>query len=350
MNDKVVFFCGALKEGGAERVISILANRMSDIGRNVEILLYYDREVFYTLSSKVDVISVEKETGTKNLLKNLLWIRRYFRKCHGAICSFLAPFNILAILAGFGTRARIIVADRNDPRFVPGNKWIRKLRDFLYRFADCVVVQTQNNKSYFSDAVQKKCKIVYNPVDLKENAGLALRTEKKIRIVSVGRLMEQKNQRMLISAFAAVHNEFPEYELTIYGEGPCRNELEKQIEELGLKESVFLPGNKKNVHELIADAELFVLTSNYEGMPNALIEAMCLGLPVISTKVSGATDLVIDGENGALISVGDKEQLIKVLKELIVDSNKRKQYATMAMKLNEELNIQSIIDKWYQFL
>lgn len=349
MDKKYLFFIGTLNQGGGERVISILTKKMKEDGLPVEILIYHDADPFYELHPGVKLTRVRAETGSGNLLKNLLWMRRYFRENAKAVISFLAPFNMLTLVATAFMKLPVIVADRNDPRFIPGKPLLRKLRNFLYRFADGVVLQTRYNQQYFSKAVQKKSTIIYNPIDLGEKAGLALRTDKKKRIVSVGRLMPQKNQKMLLEAFARLRQQFPDYTLTIYGEGPARQDLEAHIAQLGLTGAVELPGSVKNVHDQIADAELFVLPSDFEGMPNALIEAMCLGLPVISTKVSGATDL-IDGENGLLTEVGDTEGLYTAMQQMLIDNDMRRNCAEKATLLNDRLQVERILAQWMQFI
>lgn len=343
---RIVFFIGALGNGGAERVISILTRKYVDMGIPVEIVLYYDEEPFYQIHPDVKITYIERETKSTNVLKNVLWLRRYVRRTAGVLVSFLAQFNMIALVAAFGTKIPVVVADRNDPRHMPKQAPVRIARNWLYHLADTVVVQTQHNQDYFSKRLQKKCRIIFNPVDLQEQKGLALRTEKKPRIVSAARLMKQKNQLMLIDAFGRIKKDFPDYTLTIYGEGPFRPELEKRIQELGLQDSVMLPGKVQNVFECIADAELFVLSSNFEGMPNALIEAMCLGLPVISTEVSGATDLIRHGENGMLVDVANTEELTDAMQQMLKDSQLRQSCAQNALEINERLQLDGIIRQW----
>lgn len=347
---RIVFFVGTLMEGGAERVISILSRKMHEQGFDVQILLYYDREIFYEIESAVKITVVQKESGSSNILKNLLWTRRFFKVNADVIISFLAPFNILALAAHMGLRSAMIVADRNDPRFVPANPVIRKLRDLLYRSSDGVVLQTTHNRDYFSKAVRRKSVIISNPIDLGEKAGMGLTTKKKQEVVSVGRLMPQKNQAMLLRAFANISADLPEYCLTIYGEGPERESLERLAGELGIKERVNLPGNVKDVYDRIACSELFVLSSNYEGMPNALIEAMCIGLPCISTDVSGAADLIVSGESGGIVEVGDTEALSHQMRHLLRDREQQHRYARNAVKLNSKLEVDKIVKEWVSFI
>lgn len=341
-----IFFLGTLCNGGAERVVSILASHMARQGMDVEILTYYDKPVSYELDERVKLTAVETMTGSGNKIKNLLAMRSYFKKHGKIVISFLAPLNIMAIAANLGNGVPIIVADRNEPTRVPSNPVVRKVRDVLYGFATGVVVQTRKNKAYFSQKVQKKSRVIYNPIDLKENAGVALKTEKDKKIVTAGRLISQKNQKMMIRAFASVYQKHPDYKLVIYGEGPRRQELEALISELDMEQNILLPGNISGIHEHLKSAEIFVLSSDYEGMPNALIEAMCLGLASISTKVSGATDLIQDHENGILTDVGSECQLEKAMLELIEDKELAGKLAENAAKLNDDLEVSKIMQQW----
>lgn len=350
MNKRIVIFVGTLAQGGAERVISILSRYIYEAGYKIEILLYHDEEIFYEIPLQIKVISVKRESETKNVLKNVFWIRRYFEDNSDIIISFLAPFNIIALISHMGLKSTIVVADRNDPRFVPSNRVVRLLRDALYRFADGVVLQTSQNQAYFSRQIQKKSTVIFNPVDLGEKACLALRKSKQKKIVTVGRLMPQKNQKMLLDAFAEVSKDYPEHKLWIYGEGPERDNLRKYADKLGIGAKVQLPGSVKDVFDLISDAELFVLCSNFEGMPNALIEAMCVGLPCITTRVSGVEDLVINGKNGEIINVGDVVALIEKMRMLLEDEKKRTRYARNAIKLNRRLAADRIMNKWMGYI
>ena len=349
-NKRFVIFTGALTQGGAERVISILSRRMIGEGFSVEILILRDKEIFYEFDPRVKITVAEQETKSKNLLKNLFFIRKYFKKNADVILSFLAPFNMAALLTHAWQKSKIVVADRNDPRHIPSNPVIRKLRDFLYRFADGVVLQTTQNKAYFGRCVQKKSVVIGNPVDLREKKKIGLIAEKRHEIVTAGRLMPQKNQAMLIEAFAAIAADHPEHTLILYGEGPEREKLEALAKERGVADRVLLPGAVKNLAERIAGSELFVLSSDYEGMANALIEAMCVGLPCISTEVSGAGDLIEPGKNGELIPVGDTEGLIRAMRKLLADKELANRYAQNATAVNEKLAVEKIMGEWLGYL
>ena len=182
------------------------------------------------------------------------------------------------------------------------------------------------------------------------NVGMACVMEKKKKIVSVARLKKQKNQEMLIKAFKKFSSSHQDYQLHIYGEGDRRECLELLIDKLGLEGKVFLPGVEQNILKCIADADFFVLPSNFEGLPNALLEAMCIGLPCISTKVSGATDYIDHMKNGILIDLNSEEQLLKYMLLLAEDVELKRELSYNASKLYKQVNINSVIKDWKEYL
>ena len=198
---KLLFFIGEFSEGGAERVISILANNLVNKGFDIEILKYYNSINFYKTDERIKITSVEENTKTKNKLANIKWVRNYFKNNADVIISFLAVFNMYALVANFGNNVPIIVADRNDPRYMPNSWLLRLIRNILYTKANAVIVQTNHNKDYFDSFIKDRCYVISNPIDMSKYVGSALKTEKENLIVSVGRLEAQKNQLMLINAF-----------------------------------------------------------------------------------------------------------------------------------------------------
>lgn len=345
---KILFTDATLMHGGAERVISIIANQLVQMGYEVEILLYYDREIWYEIDSRVEIDNDETHIGKANPIRHILWRHKYFKDSDADIViSFLAPFNIINIIAMLGIHKPLIVADRNDPRKTPSNPLVRFARDVLYNWASGVVVQSVNNKNYFSKAIQNKSVVVFNPVDVGNYAksGLENLTNNK-DIVVVGRLIEQKNPMLVLKAFSNIATEFPEYKLSYYGEGDMREILEQKARELGLEDRVALPGAVKNVFDKLKSARLFVMSSQYEGMPNALIEAMCVGVPVISTKVSGAVDLIESEKNGLLVECDSEEQLTMAMRKMLKDESFALFCAEQATELNEKLSCEQIVNEW----
>ena len=182
--------------------------------------------------------------------------------------------------------------------------------------------------------------------DLGEYQGCALKRRKEKKIVTVGRVIGLKRPLMILDAFRNLSEEFPEHRLAFYGEGDMREEVLRAAEAYGLRERVELPGAVTDVFERISTAELFVMASDYEGMSNALLEAMCMGLPVVSTKVSGAVDVIRDGENGLLVDCGSEKGLTDAMRRMLRDEALREGCARKAAELAGELEIGRITDEW----
>lgn len=348
---KLIIVCGTLLAGGAERVISVLSAFFLRKYGQVEIITWRDAPVFYEIDKRIPIISIPERSGSRCLLLQMLWFRSYVKQSMPyCVLSFLTPFNILTLFCLWGCKIPVLVSNRSDPRF--DVCWIKKIiRDFVYCFADGLSVQTNKHKAYFFRCIQKKTSVLPNPVFIsREMTGRALDTPKAKWIVSVGRLKRVKNQELLLEAFAEVVRLYPDYSLTIFGEGEMRGQLEQKIKDLGLDGKVDLPGEKKEVHQLMLEAEMFVLTSDYEGMPNALIEAMCLGVPVVSTRVAGAADLIRDHINGILVDVGDREGVARGMIELIENKEEALNIARRGIQLADELGMEAIAEQWVHFI
>ena len=348
---KIAFSLPGMGFGGSERVVSLLANEFEKRGNEVFILsLAGDTESAYPLNEGVKLIPITDQSSTIRT-----WLT--FRKT----CKSLQPDMVLAFMTGLGvaastfligTKIPVIISERNDP-FAKGralNLKLKVMELFSHRFTAGYVFQSEGAKAYFPKSIQKKSCIILNPLN---SASLPERDPGQVdnRIVSVGRLHPQKNQKMLIDAFAASKAK-EQHTLHIYGEGALRKELEQQIQSLGLSNKVFLEGNSQKVHEEIKQAKLFAFTSDYEGLPNALMEAMAIGLPCISTDCSpgGARMLIQNGENGILIPCGDTEQFTLELDTLCTDAEKLKEFSEKSQKIKKETTVEAISKKWLDFI
>ena len=221
------------------------------------------------------------------------------------------------------------------------------LKRLLLPFADWLVVQTQSIKDYFPESIQKKTSIIYNPVNEESlSPALPSREGRLNRIISVGRLYPQKNQEMMIRAFAKVADEYPDWQLVIFGEGPLRAELEFLVSSFKLQDRVLLPGRTERVIEELRKSKIFCLSSDYEGMSNAMIEAICVGLPIVSTKVSGTEELIRDGENGLIVELGDEDGLIKCFSQLISSPSLQDKMSEENTLLAKIFYIDNIVDEW----
>lgn len=350
---KLIINIGSMSSGGAERVVSILTRSFADYYKQVEIVLWHRLPLHYTLDDRVKIVFLPDMSGSESRIKNCRFFRLYIEQQKPDILlSFLTPFNMLAIVSLFGCmKPKTVVCERNDPHFIKGGRIMEYIRNFLYRFADGALVQTVYGWTCYPSYIRRKMKVIYNPVLMPQDlVGKALQTSKEKRFVSVGRLDVQKNQKMLIRAFAEFCKDHLDYRLEIYGEGPLRKELELLICTLGIQDKVMLPGNTKNVWQKLLTAKAFLLSSDAEGMSNALIEAMCLGLPVVSTKVSGSTDLIDNGENGLIIEVGDTMGMIRAMSELADNHEYGLNMARKAISLYDKLNVNEISGQWISYL
>lgn len=221
-----------------------------------------------------------------------------------------------------------------------------------YHLSDGFVFQTKEAKMYFSKSIQKRSAVIPNPVFVDEKYIKKNYSGKINYIVSVGRLEKQKNYKMLIDAFAEIVSDIDNCRLTIYGEGSIRGELERYINEKGLIDKVLLPGRINNIHEKLMESDLFVLSSDYEGMSNALMEAMAIGLPCISTDcpIGGSAELIENHKNGLLVPVGDKDKLKEAIRHLVSNNNLASEMGENAKFIRKSNSLQQISDMWEGYL
>ena len=224
---------------------------------------------------------------------------------------------------------------------------------WLYPKAKGFVFQTNEQKKYFNEEIQKKSVIIFNPIkeSFLENSNIKLE-ERENTIITIGRLVPQKNQEMLVEAFEKISKEYPEYKLKIFGTGPLKEELQEKINNLNMKDKIFLCGLTDNIKEELEKSKIFVLSSDYEGMPNSLIEAMAVGCTVISTDCpcGGPKELIKNGSNGILISVNNENELQNSLKDLFENKDKMEVLSKNAKRIVEALKEEKIIEQWKRYI
>jgi glycosyltransferase involved in cell wall biosynthesis len=353
---KIVFIISSLGSGGAERVVSILANGFFNRGYNVSIVMVVNHNISYEISDRINLIALDcndsnKKSAFARYEERLVKIKKAVNRIQpDIVVSFMSTINIDVCLALWGINVPIVVSERNDPAVDPRSKLKQLVRRIVYRRANGFVFQTPDARDYFSKRIQSKSEVILNPMSAE--MPYPFDGERENRIVAVGRLNRQKNYPLLLKAFDRISSEFPDYTLHIYGEGEMRKDIEHQIAESEAKERIVLHGFCKNVHDEILKAALFVMTSDFEGLPNALIEAMALGLPVISTDCpcGGPRMVIRNNKNGLLVPVGDLKALTESMQCLLTDSDKRETMGLEARKVREELQRDRIIDKWEYYL
>ena len=356
---KIIYLLASLGSGGAERVVSLLANKMCVDGHDIQIVCLKYNDVYYTLHDNIKVVAATEHAS--NRIMELFWLRKYILKEKpDVVIPFTEGVYCFTILALLGTGIPIIASERLDPTAMsPTRKLLKRL---LLPYADWLVVQTQSIKEYFPPKIQMKTSIIYNPVreevfSLPRTSSLtptpspkgegSIKCEEKLnRIISVARLYPQKNQKMMIEAFAKIADNFPEWQLVIYGEGPLRSSLELLVKSIQLEGRVLLPGRTEHVIEELRKSKIFCLSSDYEGMSNSMIEAICVGLPIVTTNVSGVSELVNDNKNGYVVECGDATHMSESLKKMMQDEALMKAYSYNSYKKRDTFRLSSIVEKW----
>jgi GalNAc-alpha-(1->4)-GalNAc-alpha-(1->3)-diNAcBac-PP-undecaprenol alpha-1,4-N-acetyl-D-galactosaminyltransferase len=279
-------------------------------------------------------------------------VRRALRAARpDVIISFMDKTNVLALLATRGLRVPVMVSERSDPSHNKiGSIW-RFLRRLTYPLADVLICQSTAALAYYDSFMATKGCVIPNPLigppmisAMKGDFGLQRNSR---RVVAMGALVVHKGFDLLIEAFGSVKLKYPDWSLTILGEGPLRRELEKKVDGLGLSGRVRLPGQVADPLSELRTADLFVLSSRFEGFPNALLEAMACGLPVISFNCpSGPSEIIRDGVDGVLIPPQDVKALAAALDRLMGDKIERGRLASRAPEVLDRYNVSQVMNKW----
>lgn len=351
---KVSFVTANLNSGGAERVISLLANEFDRHGYLVEIIFLKERVVFYSINPQVKLVVADEECHSKAMWKKMWWLRNYIKQTKpDAVIPFRVSVYTTTLFSLFGLSVPIVASERIDPH-ISDPLW-NMLRMLLLPFSSHLIVQTSYIKSYYPKFIQKKTTIIPNPVrdevfSLPHPTLIEGCSDKINRIISVARLAPQKNQKMMIKAFAKVADEFPDWQLVIFGEGPLRAELEFLVSSFKLQGRVLLPGRTEHVIEELRKSKIFCLSSDYEGLSNAMIEAICVGLPIISTCVSGTEDVLVNGKNGFIIPINDQDALVHSLRTLLQDEQLRNGMGKNNLRQAKLFNIEGIYSQWEKLI
>lgn len=354
---KVTLVIYALKGGGAERVMSIIANYWATHGWDVTLILLTDatEAPFYQLAPQIKLQHLGIIGDSPNLLTLIRTGWHRLQILRSAIVasepdvaiSFLNTVNVLTILALWNSNIPIIVSEHIHPAFTDTNKVWQLLMKWTYRYADLVTLLTQNALPFYPAAQGYRSIVIPNPVLTPDPDVVSEQLMPTPSLIAMGRLRPQKGFDLLLKAFAQIQAKYPDWHLTILGEGTMQAELEELRSQLGLTERVHLPGSVKNVNAYLRQAELFVLSSRFEGFPMAICEAMACGLPVLSTDcVSGPRDIIRDGIDGVLVTVEDVDALAIGLDSLMSDPLKRQQLAQAAPQVLERFGVDRVMGIW----
>ena len=344
---KLTFVTSTLHAGGSERVMSLLANTFAQKGYEVEIVCINKHLMFYPIDEKVKVWFAEDEVKSPSILKKVFWLRNHIKNDRpDVVIAFMLEVYCVTLASLIGVSVPVISSERIDPHFFGRAKGL--LRWLLLRRTTHLVVQTVRIKDFYSAKLQSRTTIIPNPVT--DKVFSLTPTLKQKRIIAVGRLAYQKNYPMIFRAFAKVHHDFPDWQLVVYGNGPQKDEIRGVIERLGMEGHIILAGKSDHVVEEMNKSSLFVMSSDYEGMSNALLEAVCVGLPVISTDVSGARDLITEGVNGYIVPVGNERALTLALSSMLSSPEKMDEMGRQSKALAPRFREEQIVGQWEELI
>ncbi len=351
---KLLIVTTQLGNDGAERVLSLLSNAWTDMGVDVSIIQIScnDHKESYKVNSRIKVINLDVNVKNRHIrraivIKNLI---AFFNQNKDAtVLSFINRAILTTALCRPFVSNRIVFSERNDPRRSPVAWFTRWMRDEAYCAADACVFQTHEAMSLFPKRAQKKGTVIINPIN--PNLPAFWEGQRRNVIVSAGRLTEQKNFPLLIQAFAEFRLLFQDYKLEIYGQGEDESALKELVASMNLEESVRFCGFAPDLHQRIVDAAMYVSSSDYEGIPNSVLEAMAMGLPTISTDCPvGGPREIIKGENGILVPTGDKEALCAAMVKVARDKDYALMLSKNARQIQERYPIGVIAKEWLAVL
>lgn len=391
-NKKICFFIDSLFDGGAERVVSVLANKFTAKGYEVDIIMLYKRAVVYTIPQKVNILYaddmpvnkcfsrfIRKSFNVLNKLRARFYIpflrmlgkkdypkwnetkfffyakyampyREYLKKNKGATAfGFLIRSNISMLMAAQGTGVKTIFCERNNPIRPDMPKNIIKLRDKYYKRCKAAVFQTEEERNYYT---KLKCPTAVIPNPLKEGLPEQYAGKRRHEIVNFCRLNKQKNIPLLIDAFDMFLKDFPDYTLRVYGRGEEKDSIIEYIREKNLEEQVVLEDFADDIHDKIRDSAMFVSTSDFEGLSNSMLEAMAIGLPCVCTDCDGggARMMIQNHVNGILVPKGDTKAVCEAMKEIAGNAILAEKLSVNAVKIKEDLSVDKIVDRWIEII
>ncbi len=341
---KVLFVIGSLGKGGAERVTSKLCNYFDSEGHRVYIACLLSTYQAYETKPGISVLDLTVKG--RSVISFFRWIRKLRKTIReinpDCIVSFAGRINILTLISS--KRGRVIVSERNDPRHDGRSPLTIFVCKLLYRWrAKKIVFQTKEVQSLFWKGIRKKSVIIPNPISRPRFRKTSF--EDPNNIIMVGRLEQQKNYGLAFRAFKGAR--IPEnVKLHIYGGGTLRDSLIGLVKEMGIENRVVFEGVTDEPDEKMISSSIYVLSSRFEGMSNSLMEAMAIGLPCISTPVSGSNELICDLENGILLESFETEALSSSLELLVSDGLLREKLGLAAAKTMERYYDEKVIDLW----
>ncbi len=350
---RILFIISKLNYSGSAKIATFVSNNLAKLGYSVYVYTYASNQCHYPLLDSVTYIP-ENNVYSDPIFKRLMPIvrvRRHIKRISPHIViSFITNANFISIIATAFTGIPVVIAERSDP-YNEKNLSLSIMRWF-YKYASGVVFQTEGAKSYYNSKIQNKGIVIPNPVIAEQIDPLPFE-QRKNEMAFVGRFnIKQKRQDIMVKAFKKVVEKHKNINLVFYGDGPDIDIVKKMVKEYGLNDNVIFAGKVDNITSYLRKAKIFVLTSDYEGIPNALIEAMSLGLPIVSTDCSpgGARLLIQNNVNGVLVPKGSVDEIANAIDYLLSNPHVAENYGKEARKIVKRFSPEKIMTKWVQYI
>lgn len=355
---KVCFLVGNLNEsGGTERVPTLIANKLVNIGYDVSILNLVDgKDPFFSLDSKVKNFSLyeRKLSFKKNYLGAIYKIRNFVKEKRITHLIVVDSGNCLFTIPALAyLDIKHICWEHFNFKNNNGAKQRDWSRILAAKYCDFVITLTNRDKEFWYQGIKKvKAQIVTIPNPQPYEAVYSYPSKSNKVVLAVGRLLPVKGYNLLLSAWNQVVKNLPDWQLIIVGEGRERSNLTEFINENNLHNNVKLVGNTKNVTQYYEQASIYCLSSYYEGFPMVLLEAQAFGLPIVAFDCdTGPNDIVMQGINGLLVPPTDYQKLSESLIKLM--SMPTENYNDMVIaskKVAQKFTIDNVIDAWVNIL
>lgn len=361
MNDSchILFVLGGLNTGGAERVIVNLSNTLATNYKITFLCISSEKSQVNELEDcchpSIHIKYLPSNLDINKIQRKILHLKQIKSEVKqiqpDIMISFMNYINIQMILISRNLGIPIIISERTDPyHYLNKNLFMKTACCCLYPLADSIVFQNKKQSLYFKRVPVNKRVVIWNPVLNTEQFPEFHYREKITNICAAGRLVVEKDYETLIRGFHIFSQKHPGVILTIYGEGTERRKLEDLVEQLHLQEKVKMPGLCRDVINKMCQADVFIMTSKFEGMPNALIEAMCLGLPCIVTDMNGIDEYVKNKESGCIIPSGNFGELADILESIAENVALRKHLGCNAKKIKSAVSADFICGKWVSLI